>query len=476
MRGGQSLTMARLRVKNDKERRALAAVWAPAGALVKDEFTQQPGALEHAIAVRAAYGRERHHNLRCADYASPQTNYASLPYVITAGDPLQFPPVPATSSLLAEPEGQTKEYRVAQSMFEDQDYVCELKTTMRFRGDPMLTSILSKMRTLGADRANLRLTEEEWQALQSTDVSHGASLDGTELWYQSAFAWSYVCMAQWNRSVRSAAFHQETLFLFPARDHIMNIDARDLLAVRDKLLQIPNMNTTGRLPAVLLLHIKMQIRLTVTDERLAGQAPVDTTGVVRHIELHPVDRARWLQHSSEAIFVLHHAPTVLVEMDDDETDTGLGPGIIAVEMITCQPFTVDIELENQGCSRTRCLTVRAAREQVPLTIAGASTLYTLQGTTATPGLIYHFRTPRRISNVMKWISTYMALSRIQSLSQLRSIGLNTDIRDLINGGPPEGFLTRFLKIFEEKISATQQAIEAAMAELNWIDVGAEAQA
>ena len=105
MRGGQSLTMARLRVKNDKERRALAAVWAPAGALVKDEFTQQPGALEHAIAVRAAYGRERHHNLRCADYASPQTNYASLPYVITAGDPLQFPPVPATSSLLAEPEG-----------------------------------------------------------------------------------------------------------------------------------------------------------------------------------------------------------------------------------------------------------------------------------------------------------------------------------------------------------------------------------
>ena len=94
---------------------------------------------------------------------------------------------------------------MAQSMFEDQDYVCELKTTMRFRGDPMLTSILSKMRTLGADRANLRLTEEEWQALQSTDVSHGASLDGTELWYQSAFAWSYVCMAQWNRSVRSAA-------------------------------------------------------------------------------------------------------------------------------------------------------------------------------------------------------------------------------------------------------------------------------
>ena len=42
LRGGQSMTIAQLRVKNDKGRRALAAVWAPVGALVKDEFTQQP--------------------------------------------------------------------------------------------------------------------------------------------------------------------------------------------------------------------------------------------------------------------------------------------------------------------------------------------------------------------------------------------------------------------------------------------------
>ena len=79
--------------------------------------------------------REQYHDLKCAKYARPETNYASLPYVITAGDPLQFPPVPATSSLLAGPDGQTKEHRVAQAMFEDQDYVCELKATMRFQGD-----------------------------------------------------------------------------------------------------------------------------------------------------------------------------------------------------------------------------------------------------------------------------------------------------------------------------------------------------
>ena len=134
-----------------------------------------------------------------------------------------------------------------------------------------------------------------------------------------------------------------------------------------------------------------------------------------------------------------------------------------------RPFTVEVELEDQRCSRARSLKARAAREQVPLTIATASTLYTLQGTTTTPGLIYHFRTPRRLSTVMKWISTYMALSCVQSLKQLRSIGLTTAIKDLIDNGPPDGFLTRFIDVFQEKATQTANEVEKAMKELGWLD-------
>ena len=108
-------------------------------------------------------------------------------------------------------------------------------------------------------------------------------------------------------------------------------------------------------------------------------------------------------------------------------------------------------LTDARCSRARVLKVRARREQVPLTIVTAFTLYTLQGTTAEPGLIYYFRTPSRLSNVMKWIACYMALSRIRSLCELRSIGLTSKIRELIDLGPPVGFLTRFLKILEKKL-------------------------
>ena len=84
-----------------------------------------------------------------------------------------------------------------------------------------------------------------------------------------------------------------------------------------------------------------------------------------------------------------------------------------------------------------------------------------------PGLIYHFRTPRRISAVMKWISTYMALSRVQSLKQLRSIGMMPAIRELIDNGPPEGFLPRFLMIFGEKTTQTADEIEKAMTEMQF---------
>ena len=60
----------------------------------------------------------------------------------------------------------------------------------------------------------------------------------------------------------------------------------------------------------------------------------------------------------------------------------------------------------------------------------------------------------------------MALSRVESLNQFRSIGLTTAIRELIEKGPPEGFLSRFLRIFGERIEQTQTAMDEAMAEVD----------
>ena len=63
----------------------------------------------------------------------------------------------------------------------------------------------------------------------------------------------------------------------------------------------------------------------------------------------------------------------------------------------------------------------------------------------------------------------MALSRVRCLKEFRSIGINDDIRDLINEGPPSGPLTRFLAVFEAKARDTELLIEDVMQELHWCE-------
>jgi hypothetical protein len=82
-------------------------------------------------------------------------------------------------------------------------------------------------------------------------------------------------------------------------------------------------------------------------------------------------------------------------------------------------------------------------------------------------MIFHWKFPRRLTKEMRWLAVYVALSRVRALNQLRSVGLSNDARKIIEGGPPEGFLTRFVELFSEKEEQTLQAVEEAMAELGW---------
>ena len=83
----------------------------------------------------------------------------------------------------------------------------------------------------------------------------------------------------------------------------------------------------------------------------------------------------------------------------------------------------------------------------------------------------HWSFPRRLSKQLRWLATYVALSRPRSLAQLRSIGLTPAIRELIEEGPPEGLLSRFRELFETKIAENQVAAEAALEELGWASSG-----
>ena len=276
-------------------------------------------------------------------------------------------------------------------------------------------------------------------------------------------------MTQWLRSRFSASHHRETLFLIPAHDHMQNVNAQDLEQVRDELLRVPSMNSTARLPAVAMLHKGMHVRFTQTVSPVL--APVDATGTVESIELHEKDRSRLRVDDAlaegQSVCVLRHMPTVLVKIDGCEEDTGFGPGVVAVNACISVPFSVDVTLKDPHSEEVRTLSVKARREQVCLVVSNASTLYTLQGTTCDLGLIYHWRFPARLDAQMRWLTVYMVLSRVPTLAQLRSIGLDAKVREIIDQGPPPGMLTRFRELFEEKSLANDKLAEEALQELGW---------
>ena len=140
-----------------------------------------------------------------------------------------------------------------------------------------------KMRRSGG----CKLTMEEWNAVRDTNISEKSApqqrecLRGTEHWYQAALTWNSVFMAQAIRSRLSAEKAAATLFIVPAKDYILNRPPNSRLTdayLAEVISSVPNMNNTGRLPSIGLVHLGMIIRLTNTVE--APEAVTDSTGRV----------------------------------------------------------------------------------------------------------------------------------------------------------------------------------------------------
>ena len=92
----------------------------------------------------------------------------------------------------------------------------------------------------------------------------------------------------------------------------------------------------------------------------------------------------------------------------------------------------------------------------------AVNLYSMQGTTADPGMVAYWMFPQRCSETIQWLIVYVMLSRPRALSQMKSVNLTTKVRELIERGPPEDLVANFEKLFREKIEATRHlAREAA---------------
>ena len=81
--------------------------------------------------------------------------------------------------------------------------------------------------------------------------------------------------------------------------------------------------------------------------------------------------------------------------------------------------------------------------------------------------IRHCVFPRLLEKPMRWLAICVALSRVRRLKDLRSSGLNKDIRKIMEEGPPDSLPAQFHKLCNEKATQTALDADAAMAALGW---------
>ena len=383
---------------------------------------------------------------------------------------------------MASTETTSDEHKAGVHIFGGFTHVYRLETAMRFQDDT-LVAILRKMRTPGG----AKLSQKEWQALQATCVDgpkDASKLHNTEHFFQACYTWSVVSMAYTVRSFESAKAAGATLYATRAVDVVQNLGPDRAAAVAKAVLGHANMNETGRLPHFGLYHVGMEVRLTQT--LAAPHVVVGCIGIIRGFHFSTEDQGRGDLHGS--FVVLRQLPeAIFAELQD------VPQNFIPEE--PCADHAPHVQTDCAACARLRgmfvvrpyngrawsikttqpCVhgngveevSVKIRRTQMPLVALKASALHVLQGTTTDPGLIFHWRFPRRLQKDMRWLACYVALSRVRTLDRVRSVGLDRRVREILEQGPPDTLPARFKQLFAEKEFQTKKFAETCLQKLGW---------
>ena len=297
-------------------------------------------------------------------------------------------------------------------------------------------------------------------------------------------------MAAFVEARESARTERKTLYYIQAVDICTNPLSTEVNKEKlyQSFLQVSSLTQTKRLPAFCLLHIGMEVRLTTTIE--VPYAVQDATGTVISIEFDRSDTAVH-EHNLKDPVLQNLKPEILLQKL---------PTAVLIKLHDCKQFFLPaqpcFECTTQTATCTRCIAKRKAlegvfavepiprtwkyegpllnckfanvkRRQFPLAPARVLPLYSMQGMTASPGLVAHWVVPPRLPSDIKWLICYVTLSRVPSLAQLVSVGLSDNIRSILEKGPPEGVVQMFSTLFSQKIEDAKKAAQEAKNRLGW---------
>jgi len=237
----------------------------------------------------------------------------------------------------------------------------------------------------------------------------------------------------------------------------------------DDMRAVPNLSTTAKLLGILPLYVGMEVILT--ESYLPPKVVRGAAAEVVGIELHPdepslLGRASLASHGCA---ILGFMPKCIYVRLRDCTDLFLTTSANATQLggmslqgvIAVQPVSRHWKYK----AKTMDKPVSVVRTQCPLLPQKQCTLHGVQGKTADPGFITHWKFPKRLPKESIWLAYYVSLSRPRSFSRFLCHG--SPDRDIIEGGPPETLTNAFEEFFQAKVAATSSACAQARAELGW---------
>ena len=156
-----------------------------------------------------------------------------------------------------------------------------------------------------------------------SEIANHAKINGAsahtktvELWCPVTQNWATVAMAQVIRNQLSAQHAKATLHIVPAEDHVLNLPSGSSLTdayVAARVTNMPNMNNTGRLPSLTLIHNEMELPLK--DVVGSPEVVIDSMGAIIGIDFDKDDAGA--ATSSENVVILQQLPaTVIVKLQD----------------------------------------------------------------------------------------------------------------------------------------------------------------
>ena len=384
--------------------------------------------------------------------------------------------------MLAPLQGTSDEHKVGAKIFRNAELVFQFSTAMRFT-DETLIQILEAMRTPGGRK----LSCAQWQALMQTERSAerlphaSAERPDESSCYHVCYCWSVITMAAFMLARVSARRSGQMLFYAQAVDQALTLIQHAAQEdFYEELLKIPSLSSTKRLPGVVLWHNGMRMKFSTTLQQPFAVQDVECTvvgfepdenddGTKTIIDGRQCQGEHVCELPPKAIYVkiddcdyhfLPPAPCSVHRSTGHDASclnctSAVRPGVFAVTPMT---RTFRHYYDPQNKSRY----IKVQRKQFPLTPAPAMPLYSMQGTTADPGMFAYWFFPQRCSSTVKWLIVYVMLSRPRSLATLTSVGLTEKVRAIIEQGPPEELVANFHKLFDAKIKNTKAlAAEAA---------------